>query len=240
MRREKMLWVFLVLLPLAGCRENRRDEEKKEAESLAITERTDAPVHDAPTVAKHFHLGYTKEELATFGPPPAPRPGYVTFFDPGWKMHKFCYFWGHAAFLELELPKQYPHITMLWLDRMAHEREDRPHYRQLRMGPVKDSLGKRWEKQCAFLSPDDEVPMLRQVVAAFAIHYAIAGETPFPPWYILRCADTVHATDDPSRHVVVMVVPSQSGSERPTLWSDIRSNEETDSRCGLLAARRLP
>lgn len=240
MRKEKMLWVFLALLPLAGCRENRRNEEKKEAESLAITERTDAPMHDALTVAKHFHLGYTKEELAAFGPPPAPRPGYVTFFDPGWKMRKFRYFWDHAAFLELELPKQYPHITTIWLSGRAHEREDRPCYRQLRMGPVKESFGKRWKEQCAFLSSDDEVPTLRQVVAAFAIHYAIAGETPFPPWCTLRCAQTVDTTDGSGSPAVVMVIPSLSGSESATLWSDTVSDEEHRHPSGLLSARRLP
>lgn len=240
MWKGKMLWMFLTLLLLIGCQENRRSEEKKEEEPLVIVERTDAPVHDAQTVARLFHLGYTKAELAAFGPPPSPRSGYVTFFDPGWKIHKFCHFWDHAAFLELELPKQYPDVAMLWVGKTTHIQEEKPRYRQLRMGPAQETFGKRWDEQCALLLPDDEVPLLRQVMAAFVIHYALAGETLFPHWCTLRCADPVRSAGKAgSGHVVVMVF-QPSTRERPTLWIDTQPDEWSHYRCGLLSARCLP
>lgn len=235
-----VMGVFFAFL-LVGCQGHRGDDEQKKEAPFVVFERTDAPVHDVRTVAKLFHLDYTEAELAAFGQPPAPRPGYVTFFDPGWKAFKFRYFPHHALFLELKSPEQYPHLGLMWAGKTAYKLEEKPQYRQLRMGPVKHSLGKIFQEQCVLLSPDEEIPPLRQVVAAFVIHSALTGEDLFSPWCILRCADRVHFAGDtePRGHAVVMTFP-RPPQNTPSLWTEVVRDEESSDRWGLASARRLP
>src|SRR5207244_1322915 len=54
-----------------------------EMEGSTMNSQRNAPVYDAKRVADLLGMQYTEEQIKSFGPPPAPVEGYVTFFDPG-------------------------------------------------------------------------------------------------------------------------------------------------------------
>lgn len=234
-----LMLLFLGACVLAGCRGGIPKEEVKEEvkEPQVVPERTDAPVYDARTVAKLLHLPYTEEELAVFGPPPAPRLGFITFFDPGWSVWKFSDFPAHTRFEGKDAPRWWLDFLSTFGHSEVQGRTEAPRYRQIRMGPVPGSFGKKWEEQCALLSPQEEVPHVRQVLAALLIHRSMTGELLFLRGYWVQCADVLHYSDTT---VVSRVNIGEPGWHRDSVWIGYNDPpNEVGANIGLASAWKL-
>ena len=145
-----------------------------------ITQLTDGPAYDAGHVSKLLGIGYTAEELASFGTPPRSLPDRVTFFDPGWSI---------VRLREAVTGKGQIFYAQSWYNTQDFATlEDQPRYRQLRMEAVKDSFSKIFADQQKLLLPDEEVPLARVVVMGMVIHFLSTGERLFPTSYV-RCQD---------------------------------------------------
>jgi hypothetical protein len=162
------------------------------------------PVYDVQQVNQI--LSYPAEQFAKFGKPPDARPGFVTFFDPGWSILRLRqlvadkgifypqYWYDNELFVKLEAPSR---------------------FRQLRIEAVTDSFGQTFAEQQAIVPPDMEIPSARVVVTAIVIHFLATGERLFPT-YDVRCADQL---SDGSR---VSVGDFDSGFAVRSCWDDRR------------------
>jgi hypothetical protein len=136
-----------------------------------------APVHDAASVVRLLDLSFHEEVLRTFGPPPDPQRGFVTFFDPGWSI------------LELRASPSVIRRGVFgqqsWYDSepFASLREP-PAYRQLLMEPEEDMPG----YPITELPQGEHVPSARVVITALVLHVLATGEPLLPDLYA-RCAD---------------------------------------------------
>ena len=169
---------------------------------------TAAPVYDPRAVALLLgRILYTDDELATFGPPPKPLPGFLTFYDPGWSILK----------VREAVRRKAIFYDQDWYDRHAFAlKAGLPRYRQLRMEAPKNSFVKSFVEQTALLSPDEEVPTARTIVMGMALHFLATGTFLFPDVYI-RTADQ---TSD-GRRVFVGNVP-RVGLLINALWGGYR------------------
>lgn len=153
----------------------------KAKEKLPVTRKSQSPVYDAEMVARLFEIGYTKEELAAFGKPPDPLPGFVTFFDPGMSILRV-----HTAVRErgsLFAAQDWYHKYQPFA-----ELEEKPRYRQLRMDAVQHSRGQTLVEQKKLLATGEEIPYARVVVTGMVVHFLITRE-PLYPTYWVRCRD---------------------------------------------------
>ena len=179
-----------------------------------------APVYDAQTVGSLLGITYTEDELAGFGPPPDPLPGFVTLFDPGWsviRLRKAVSAQGQVFF-----PQD-------WYDREPFAAlEAAPRYRQVRATPVPDSLRKTFDEQLTLLPGGEEVPPARVVVAALVTHFLATGERLLPDVWV-RCADK---TSRGSR--VVVGIFDSVGLGVYVDWGGLRSGSG-----GLASARKF-
>ena len=145
-----------------------------------MTRSLTAPVYDASTVARLLGITYTEDQLNTFGPPPDPLDGFVTFFDPGWnilKLRTACEGKGRIF---------YPQS---WYEPEPFaQTEDFPRYREVRGKPVLDSTRKAYAEQLKLLPEGEEVPPARVVLAALVTHFLATGERLLPD-ICVRCAD---------------------------------------------------
>ncbi len=143
-----------------------------------------APVYDAAAVATLLAVEFTPEQLAGFGPPPEPVPGFVTFLDPGWSIVAL------RAAVEGKGRVFYPQV---WYNAQPFaQAEDSPRYRQVRMEPLPDSTRKTFDEQVALTPADEEVLTARAVVAALVIHFLGTGERLLLGFWV-RCADKTSA-----------------------------------------------
>ena len=179
-----------------------------------------APVHDAAAVARLLGItAYTAEQLSAFGPPPDPRPGFVTFLDPGCSILMLRAAVGHRRVF----------VPQSWYGREAFAvAQYRPCYRQVRTEPVPDSLGKTYADQLALLPADEEVPMARAVVAALVVRFLATGERLLPGVWV-RCADQ---TSDGLRVYV-------GDFDRDGLSVNGRWDDNRNSGIGLASSRKF-
>ncbi len=138
-----------------------------------------APLYDARCVGKLLGISFTEEEIAAFGPPPEPREGFVTFFDPGWSV------------LHLRNATRNDRV-LCWQEWYNAEEfataEEAPRYRQVRLGEVPGSLRRTFAEQRALLGEEEEVPRARVVLTCVAVHFLATGERLFRYVWV-RCAD---------------------------------------------------
>jgi hypothetical protein len=147
-----------------------------------MSETKTALVYDAQRVAELLSINYSAEELAAFGLAPAPLEGFVTFFDPGRSILRLR---------EAVKRKGTLFYRQSWYEREAFaQREDEPHYRQLRMEAVQSSFRKTFAEQQAPLPAGEEVPTARTAVMGMVLHFLATDGQLFPECYA-RCADQV-------------------------------------------------
>ena len=119
-----------------------------------MTRSLTAPVQDAPTVASLLGITYSASEMKSFGPPPDPLDGFVTFFDPGWNI----------LMLRSLAPKEKGRLfsDQSWYDTEPFAKtEELPRYHQVRIGPVTNSTRKSFDEQRKLLPAGEEVPTAR-------------------------------------------------------------------------------
>jgi hypothetical protein len=134
-------------------------------------------------------LRYKPQELAAFGSPPEPVPGFITFASPGWSILRLR---------QAVSGRGGPLADQRWYDLIGFATDaDTPGYRQVRREAVTGSFGWPFEQQQAMLPPEEEVPPARLVVMAAVLHFLATGERLFPTHYV-RCGD-----QDPEGRVVV-------------------------------------
>src|SRR5882724_53339 len=101
---------------------------------------TPGPVYDVRRVATILDLPYT----GSFGLPPKPLPGFLTFFDPGLSI--LCLrVEDHVGRTRMFYPQD-------WYGNENFVKEvESPRYRQLRIEMVKESFSKTYTEQVALL-----------------------------------------------------------------------------------------
>jgi hypothetical protein len=139
------------------------------------------PVYDAGSIGRLLHVVYNEELFNSFGEPPEPLPGFITFFDPGLNVL------GLRAVLEF-LGKQVFVQQPWYIKELFGKVAEEPRYRQLQMEPVKDSFGKTFAEQQALVPPGEEIPTARVVLTTMAIHFLATGDRLFSDDWI-RCVD---------------------------------------------------
>lgn len=196
---------LMVLVAVAGC-----------------SERV-GPVYDAATVGKLFGVQYTEEELQPFGDPPMPLPGYVTFFDPGFSVLQLRSMFKSRG--TIFYPEEQDFDAELFASAV-----ERPAYRQLLMREVPGSEEKTLDEQRRCLSPEDEIPAVRQVVMGMVIHFLASGDR-LHETYWLRCA----GKESTGRGIATGVF-----DRRGLMISWGRPDDIRRRGFGLAAVRRLP
>jgi hypothetical protein len=185
-----------------------------------MTATANAPVYDAATVAKFLRIDSTAEQLAAFGPPPEPFPGYVTFFDPGWSIRSLrAADYGERLFV-------YP-LSLYYAFEFARKVE-RPRYRQLRMEAVPGSFGKTFFEQQKLLPQDEEIPLPRVVVMGMVVHFLASRQRLFPSYWV-RCH--VVASRGDRVHL--------GRFEGPILYVSVDRDDYRSPRIGLASSRKV-
>ncbi|MBX9628253.1 MAG: hypothetical protein K2X82_30925 [Gemmataceae bacterium] len=119
-------------------------------------------------------------------PPPAPRPGCVTFWDPGLSVNSF----------RLKVPALFCHAD--WAVKLHFAQLPIGEgWRQLRLIPA----GKEYDRQIEALARDEEAAQARVVVTYLALAFLSTGTRPDLPR--VRCRDVLPA----GRRVVVGCFP---------------------------------
>lgn len=109
--------------------------------------------------------------------PPAPWPGYATFWDPGQSI----------ADLKRKHPAAF-HPWLGWYDGLPFARAtDVSRWRQLRLEPI--LLAAVYADQQKLMPNGDEVPLAREVVTFLLIRFLATGER--WPGRVLRCRDAL-------------------------------------------------
>lgn len=173
MRQKIGLCLVLVgLMIVVGCSERAAPK---------IEEKTLGPVYDAATVGKLLGIHYSEKELQPFGDHPKPLSGYVTFFDPGLSVLQLrSVVRGKGAI--------FYHEDQDFLDtELFAKLMDGPTYRQLLMREVPGSEEKTFDDQKKCLSPEDEIPTVRQIAMGMVIHFLASGDRLYETYW-LRCA----------------------------------------------------
>ncbi len=141
-----------------------------------------APVYDAHKV--HELIGiYSNADVIGVRrniQPPGGASGFVTFYDPGWSilvLRKMIECRGRVF------------CPQIWYDDQPFAKlEERPHYRQLQMEPLKESFGKPFAELQALVPPYMEIPAARVVLMGVVVHYLATGEGLFRDCWV-RCVD---------------------------------------------------
>jgi len=131
-----------------------------------------APIYDAASAIQLLNSTPSKEEVAAFGPPPAPRKGFITFFDPGWSIIQLTTVRGVLYRDWWYAPDHFAQATGC------------PRYCQVRMECIPGSYGKTFNDQVALLPKEEEVPVARQVLTALILHFLRTGERLLPQQFV--------------------------------------------------------
>ena len=135
--------------------------------------------------------------------PPAPWPGYVTFYDPG------------RSILDLKRRHAALFCKLDWYEGVAFAKaSDVYRGRQLRIEPIK--LDEVFDAQSKAVPKGDEIPLARDVVTYLVIRFLSTGER--WPDCRLRCRDV-----PPSGRRVVVGPFSDSGIEIANCGDTYRS-----------------
>jgi hypothetical protein len=138
------------------------------------------PVYDVAQVAALLDIRYSQKEIAAFGAPPNPLPGYLTFFDPGWSIVRIrTAVAGKDAFHAQDWYDCEPFANM----------QSRPGYRQIRMEADKGSFRRSFDEQREFPLFGEEVPLARAIVMGMVVHFLGSGTRLFQRCRV-RCLDT--------------------------------------------------
>lgn len=184
-----------------------------------------SPVYDAAIVASLLRISYTPDELASFGRPPDPVDGFVTFFDPGWSIERLR--------TVMEGRRQFDRRFSHDFDLEPFVRaKELPRYRQVRLGPVPDSVGRPLVEQLVSLPPDEEVPTARIMVMATVLHGLFSGK--YLPDDVGFWTANRLTVDEPEDYAVVIF------TSRRGLCLFEYPSEEGDEDIGLASAKKHP
>jgi hypothetical protein len=147
---------------------------------MNATQHTSAPSYSALHVCSLLNCALPQGKIRQYPARPKPLPGFVTFFDPGWRILRLR---------AIVTNREAIFCLQAWYDGKAFaKRNALPRYRQLRMTPVPDSLNKTFAEQQALLPADEEVPSARVVVMGMVIHFLVTGDRLSPNCWV-RCID---------------------------------------------------
>lgn len=146
--------------------------------------------HSFAEVQRHFLVAYTdaqRERLAAipFGEASLRACRGTHLLVPGTPLSLLDVRDRHAALFS-------PYQRSNWYDdeAFACSRRIQPRWLLLRSTPVPGSNAKAFEKQCAMLSPEEEVPGANPLVSAMIVHYLATGEWILQNMWV-RCRDEI-------------------------------------------------
>ncbi len=130
---------------------------------------------DAHKINVLMNRNYSAADFARFGTPPEPHPEFFTFFNPGFNV-------SYIAVAEVPDPydKQkrcriFPETPGLRTAKMYATKGGHGCYHQVRISPVRDSIGKPINGITRFVGVRERLATPQTIVMAKAIYYLVNG-----------------------------------------------------------------